>query len=149
MDKEKQDAMLERLKRKMQSHPELKYWYWLRDAVCGRHYSDAITLLKEHPYLINTRNPIGETVLHFLAVENDLEGVTWLPERGFDLNTKTNFGDPVIFDVAGLRYKDLLLWFKTNGADFQVKNKSGQNLTEYLKYRNETEMVDYVEQILT
>ena len=63
------------------------------------------------------RNGIGETVLHFLAVENDREGVSWLHSRGFSLNETNAFGIPMIFEVAQLEYRDLFLWFTHHGAD--------------------------------
>ena len=126
-----------------------KNWHLLRNAVFERRYSDALALLKEHPELINARNGIGETVLHFLAVEDDLEGVAWLHERGFSLDTKNEFGTPVIFEVAQLANKDLLEWFKENGTDFSVKDKDGQDITEYLKEYEKDEMAAYVNKMRT
>jgi hypothetical protein len=84
-----------------------KSWHLLRNAVLEGRYSDASFLLKEQPELVEARNSIGETVLHFLAVENELEGVAWLHENGFSLDTKPEFGIPVVFEVAQLGYKEL------------------------------------------
>lgn len=39
-------------------------------------------------------NGIGETGLHFLAVENDGAAVAWLHARGSDLNTRDPFDSP-------------------------------------------------------
>lgn len=137
----------------VENHPheftKTQNWYSLRNAVFERRYSDALALLKEHPQLIDARDSVGETVLHFLAVENDLEGVDWLHNHGFTLNTRDEFGTPVIFQVAQLAYKDLLEWFNKNGADFLVKNKEGQDITEYLKEYENDEMVSYIHQMRT
>jgi ankyrin repeat protein len=78
--------------------------------------------------LLSLRNGIGETALHFLAVENDMKGVAWLHARGFDLNAKNHFRNPVIFEVAQLGYKQLLLWFVENGADPNAHNAEQQDI---------------------
>lgn len=46
-------------------------WYELRDAIAGRDFATAAALLQQDPALITKTNGLGETVLHFLAVEND------------------------------------------------------------------------------
>ena len=46
-------------------------WYSLRNAVRGRRYGEAEALLKADPELIRLRNGLGETALHYLAVENE------------------------------------------------------------------------------
>ena len=66
-------------------------WYDLRNSVYSRQLARAEDLLATNPCLFDLRNSIGETVLHFLAVENDLEGVGWLHARGFSLNTENSF----------------------------------------------------------
>jgi len=86
-------------------------WYELRNAVYAKEFGIAESLLKANPHLTDLRDGIGETVLHFLAVENDAEGVAWLHNGGSDLDTKNKFGTPVVFEVAELGYTDLLLWF--------------------------------------
>ena len=57
-----------------------KVWYKLITAVFERRYTDASLFLEEEPGLLESKNGIGETVLHYLVVENDIEGVTWLYE---------------------------------------------------------------------
>jgi len=95
-------------------------------------------LLTANPNLVELRNSIGETVLHFLAVENDLEGVRWLHARGFSLNTLNRFGEPMIFEVATLGHKDLLLWLADQDADFSVVDRANRGILAYLcKNRDE------------
>ena len=112
-------------------------WYELRNAVYAKEFEIAESLLKANPHLIDLRDGLGETVLHFLAVENDVEGVAWLHDRGFDLDTKNKCGTPVIFEVAQLGYKDLILWFAQRGVNFLALDRDGQdilsNLREYEK----------------
>ena len=111
-------------------------WFELRNAVFRKDFSiRAADLLALHPELVTLRNSIGETVLHFLAVENDREGVQWLFSRGFSLNTGSDFCDPAIFEVASLGYQELLLWLLEHGADPLAVNRDGQNILEYLYER--------------
>ena len=107
-------------------------WYELRDAVLQKDFSAADRLLEAHPALSVARNGIGETVLHFLAVENDEAGVAWLKSRGFALDTKNEFGTPAVFEVAQLRHKALLNWFIESGADISGKDGEGRDIRTYL-----------------
>lgn len=119
-------------------------WYELRNAVYAREFAVAESHLKTNPHLINLRNGIGETVLHFLAVENDAEGVAWLHEHGFDLDTKNEFGTPVLFEIAELDYKDLILWFAQQGALFNAMDRDGQGIISYLREREKDDVAQFI-----
>jgi hypothetical protein len=110
-------------------------WYELRNCVHQRQFAIAEKLLAAKPELFELRNGIGETVLHFLAVENDREGVEWLYYRGFSVNTQTRFGEPMVFEVAALGHKELLLWLADHGADFFVVDRKNRNIIEFLRRR--------------
>ena len=107
-------------------------WYEFRSAIYAGDFQNAENMLAKNPELIFLENGLGETVLHFLAVENDQEGVAWLFSKGSQLDVKNSFGDPVIFEIASLAYKELLLWFKNYGADFNIKGRDGESLLEHL-----------------
>ena len=77
-------------------------WYEWRDAIAGRDFATAATFIQMDPELIQKTNGIGETVLHFLAVENDAMGVAWLDEQGADINCENDFGIPVRSGAVGL-----------------------------------------------
>jgi ankyrin repeat protein len=121
-------------------------WYLLRNCIFERRYGDAISILNDQPDLIDLRNSIGETILHHVAVENDIDGVKWLYSRGFKLDTKNEFGTPAIFEVAQLSYRELLLWFYKNGADFKIKDDYGDSIIEYLDEYEKTEMISFVKE---
>jgi len=120
-------------------------WYELRNLVSSKEFARAESMLAANPELYALRNSIGETVLHFLAVENDLEGVAWLYAHGFSLDTGTEFGEPMVFEVAVLGYKDLLLWLAQNGADFSAVDRENRGIMEYL-IEGLTEGRDWVHQ---
>ena len=114
-------------------------WYALRNAVFERRYRDAKSMLNSSSLLKDARNGIGETVLHFLAVENDVDGVKWLFSNGLSLNSKNEFGTPLIFEVAQLGYEGLLLWLVENGASLKDTDGDGNSIDQYLiDYGKET-----------
>ncbi len=119
-------------------------WYALRDAVFGREFGVEEKLLLGNPVLTSLRDGLGETVLHFLAVENDGDGVSWLHAQGFDLDTKNDFGTPVVFEVAQLGYKELILWFLAQGVNIEARNRSGQNVIEALREYDKPDMCAFL-----
>ncbi|TFW32949.1 ankyrin repeat domain-containing protein [Massilia horti] len=94
-------------------------WYQFRDVLYAGEFEVAEKLLAETPALVHLADSLGETVLHFLALENDMEAVAWLHAKGADIDTKNKFGTPVVFEVAQLGYKELFAWFAARGADLQ------------------------------
>ena len=119
-------------------------WYELRDAISEGDFGTAEELLKRTPALAQMTNRLGETVLHFLAVEDDRDGVAWLYAKGSDINTKNKFGTPVLFEVALLGYKNLFAWFVESGADLRIRDKEDQDLVDYLLEYDKGKMADWV-----
>ena len=119
-------------------------WYELRDAIAGRDFTTAIALIQNDPELINKSNGIGETVLHFLAVENDAMGVAWLHDQRADINCENDFGIPAWFEVAQLGYQELLMWFVQAGVNLNATDRDGQGILTFLAAIGEPEMVEFV-----
>ena len=119
-------------------------WYALRNALFAEHYDEATQLIASRPELLHLMNGIGETVLHFLAVEDDQSAVAWLHARGADINTKNEFGTPVLFEVASLGYKKLFGWLIEAGANAHAQDADGQDLIEHLLEYDKDEMADWV-----
>lgn len=127
---------------KMNVVPE---WYQLRDALFAEDLRTASTLIEDNPALLSERNTIGETVLHFLAVENSLPGIEWLHARGSSLDTKNKFGTPLLFEVAQLGYRDLYRKLLDMGVDAKQTDDLGRSLPEYLREFDEVTMAEFVE----
>lgn len=119
-------------------------WCEFRNALYSGEFEAAEELLKTTPALIHLTDGLGETALHFLAVENDKPSVSWLRARGADINTGNKFGTPVVFEVAQLEYKELFSWFVENGVDLQARNSENQDLVEYLLEYDKDEMAQWV-----
>jgi len=119
-------------------------WYELRNALYAQEYERSVALVENRPELVHLVNGIGETVLHFLAVENDQAGVFWLHSRGADINTKNSFGEPVLFEVAALGYKELFTRLVAAGADPFTAGADGQGLVDYLSEFENEDMATWV-----
>jgi ankyrin repeat protein len=119
-------------------------WYAFRNLVRARDYAAAQKLLDADQALLHLRNQTGETVLHWLAVEDEGDCVAWLRLKGADINTKNKFGTPAIFEVAQLGYKDLFRWFADAGADLTAADQYGQGLVAYLEDAGKAGMADFV-----
>ncbi len=119
-------------------------WYAFRNALYMRNFAAADAMLRETPILLFLMNGIGETPLHFLALENEIAGVSWLQARGADLDTTNLFGTPVIFEVAQLEYREMFLWFVQHGANIHARDREGQDLFEYLLEFDKDDMAEWV-----
>jgi ankyrin repeat protein len=128
----------------MPASPE---WYELRALVVEKKFEEAAALLARIPSLRSAVDGMGETVLHYLAVENDHQGVSWLSSQGFDINTRNVFGTPVVFEVAQLDYRDLLQWFISNGADLKCRDGEGKNIKEYVLVFGHEDIAKHLESL--
>lgn len=120
-------------------------WYEFINMVFLAQFDEAQRLFFEFPGLRSMTNGCGETALHFLAIENDLDGVIWLQERGFSIDTVDTFGEPVIFVVAQLGYKELFSWFVSKGANLRAKNREGLDLISHLRDFDRDDVADWIE----
>ena len=121
-------------------------WYEFVNAVYAKDYELAERLLSATPQLLTLCSGIGETALHYLAVEDNIEGVSWLHSKGATINTYNKFGTPAVFEVAQLGYKELLEWFVKNGADIHGVDKYGEGLASHLLKYKQIEMREHVRQ---
>jgi ankyrin repeat protein len=128
----------------MPASPE---WYELRALVAEKKFEEAAALLTRKSTLRSAVNGLGETVLHYQAVENDEEGVSWLSSRGFDINTRNEFGTPVVFEVAQLDYRDLLHWFISKGADLKCRDREGKDIKEYVLVFGHEDIAKHLESL--
>ena len=99
-------------------------FYSLREAMFND-LQAAQTLIEQDPSIIEARSGIGETALHYLCVENHLEGVRWLHQRGANINTLNNFQATPLIDAASLGYVELCRFLLANGADILATDQIG------------------------
>ena len=97
------------------------------DAACEDH-EKARELLSQHPDLAQARWIHGETALHFLAIENYVEGVRFLAESGADVNAPNAFGDTPLIDVAVLGNDAIAEILLAYGADPNATSHTVDNV---------------------
>lgn len=87
---------------------------------CFSSLEEARTLLDAQPELIHARTGLDETPLHYLAVENHLEGVRLLHERGAALDVVNEFGESPLFQALGLGNREVAEYLLDHGADVSL-----------------------------
>ena len=96
----------------------------LIDAVCSD-LTLAENLVLEFPGILHAKNGIGETVLHYLAVENKIVQVNWLLSKGANINTTNDFGDTPLSEASSLGYFELCRVLLEKGAVLCLKTPEG------------------------
>jgi ankyrin repeat protein len=89
--------------------------------------SRAQLLLKDYPILLDSRWIHNETVLHFLAVENYLDGVRFLAKLGADVDSTNEFGDTALIDVACLGNDKVAEVLLEHGANPNAYSETNDN----------------------
>lgn len=85
-----------------------------------REPTKAEALLAMHPVLLSGRWILGETPLHFLAVEGHPTAVRWFAEHGFDVNATNEFNDTALLDAVGLENLPMVELLLSLGANPNV-----------------------------
>ncbi len=78
-------------------------------------------ILRKWPAIINDRDCGEETALHWLAIEDELEGVKLLVAAGADVNSVDDFGHSVVMDTASLGLLDLTRYLIEHGANIHYQ----------------------------
>jgi ankyrin repeat protein len=97
----------EKKKKKKGEAPKDERFYELRNAAYAN-LPLARKIIKADPTIVAAKNSIGETALHFLAVENQLEAVEFLAKHGSDINNENNFGQSVLVEVARIGHIEMI-----------------------------------------
>ncbi len=82
-----------------------------------------MALLSVEPRLINERTGLGETPLHYLVVENQLDAVRLLIARGAVVNTVNGCGSTPLSDAASLGYDEMVGLLLDHGADLFLEGQ--------------------------
>ena len=92
-----------------------------------------LRLLKAEPDLIRARDGLGETPLHYLAVENDLASVRALVEHGAQVNTLNECGGTPLSEAASLGYVELVKYLLSVGAKLRIEGQKEPILHEAVR----------------
>ena len=81
----------------------------------------------------SSRTGIGETMLHWYAIEGSPDVLQQLINLGFEVNARNNFGNTPIMECAQINRWDNVRVLFLNGADLTIANEDGLDFNEYLQ----------------
>ena len=98
---------------------------------CVNDQPAARRMLAAKPALLESRGRLGETALHWLAVESHAEGheaaVEFLLQCGADPHAKNDFGDPVLTDACSVGTLGVVELLLRAGADPNIPKALGES----------------------
>ena len=94
---------------------------------------EGLRLLKAEPDLISVRDGLGETPLHYLAVENQLSAVRALVEHGAEVNTLNDCGGTPLSEAASLGHVELVKYLLSVGAKLRIEGQKEPVLHEAVR----------------
>lgn len=107
----------------------------------------AQTMLDDNPWLREGSWRLGESPVHFLAIEGYAEAVEWLLERGFPVDAVNLLGDTALFDVITLKNFDMAKLLLKYGANPNVESPTYGTLREYAQLKEDDETTRFVDSI--
>lgn len=118
------------------STPELPVYRLLRAAFDS---PDSMRpLLRQSPELLEARTGLGETALHYLAVENQLGAVKLLVEAGAQVNTLNVCSGTPLSEAASLGYVELVAYLLSQGAHLHIPGQREPALHQAVRSGNPT-----------
>jgi ankyrin repeat protein len=90
-----------------------------------------------------SRTGIGETMLHWYAVEGSPEVLRQLVELGFEVNVRNAFGDTPLMESALIGRWDNARVLFDHGADPAITNDDGLDFFAYLDERQVRDRPDW------
>jgi ankyrin repeat protein len=82
-------------------------------------------MLREHPELLHAKTGRGETALHWLAVENQVDAVKFLLSRGAAADEPANSGDTPLMSAATLGLEEVCAALIRAGANVNADDENG------------------------
>jgi ankyrin repeat protein len=73
-------------------------------------------LVKDHPEVLGLRNRLGETALHYLAVENYADAVQLLIDLGADANVRNTFDASALEEAIHVEAQETVEVLRRAGA---------------------------------
>src|SRR5690349_13476272 len=89
---------------------------------------EGAALLDAEPHLLEQRVGVGETPLHYLAEENQLEAVRFLHAHGADLEARNEFGESALRAAVLVAASDVAHYLIDNGADIHDVDTSRESM---------------------
>jgi ankyrin repeat protein len=95
-----------------------------------------LALVRDEPDLLEARTGLGETPLHYLAVENQLRAVVLLVEAGAMIDTVSDVGGTPLSEAASLGYEEMVEFLLSRGATLRLAQQHEPTLHEAVRSAN-------------
>lgn len=88
------------------------------------------TLLNQ---VLTNRNGLGETMLHWYAIEGEPHVLEKIIALGFDVNTTNSFGRSPLFECVTIDRWNIVELLLAHGARTDIKDQNDEDVFEYLE----------------
>ena len=88
--------------------------------------------------VLSSRSGLGETMLHWYAIEGDPDVLEKIIGLGFEVNTTNKFGQTPLFESAIIERWDNVEILLRHGADVSIRNKYDETVFDYLEDKLES-----------
>jgi ankyrin repeat protein len=95
-----------------------------------------LAFVRSDPALLESRTGLGETPLHYLAVENQLKAVLSLLAAGAEVNTVNSVGGTPLSEAASLGYEEMVDLLIAHGARLHLPGQMEPTLHEATRSAN-------------
>lgn len=89
-----------------------------------------------HPQLVSEvqslRNPMGQSVLHWLCLEAEVEVIERAIQTGVHLDEQDQLGNTALMEAATAGRSDVMAALLSAGASRSIVNFDGEDLSDYL-----------------
>jgi len=83
--------------------------------------------------VLENRNGLGESMLHWYAIEGDPTVLEKIIGLGFDVNATNKFGRTPLFECAEIERWDIVELLLTNGARTDIRDQNEEDVFVYLE----------------
>ncbi len=102
-------------------------------------------MVKEDPNYLRYRSSIGETVFHYVVVEDrDIGRAEKLLEWGAEINTQDNFGGSPLYHAVMLGDLELVKWLVAHRASLETKTENGDTALSVATENDRAEIFDFL-----
>lgn len=88
--------------------------------------------------VLSNRSGLGETMLHWYAIEGDPDMLEKIIGLGFEVNTTNEFGQTPLFESAIIGRWDNVEVLLRHGADVSIPNKYDEAIFDHLEDKPES-----------
>ena len=91
------------------------------------------------PMVLVNRNGLGESMLHWYAIEGEPKIIEKVIELGFDVNTTNKFGRTALFECVILARWEIVKLLLSHGARTDIRDQNDEDVFAYLQEAGEQE----------